>query len=111
MALPNWSLDVPTSLEDVPNQYWGILAGVVVFCCTITSVAVLLVKGGSFTRMQEQVHFDCASFCEDTVLLHWHPQSPESELQHWVLSSSEVPNMFCAHCMLLLGGGVQSRRT
>ena len=58
---------MPTSLAEVPNQYWGILAGIIVFCCTVFSVAVLLVKGGSFTRMQEQVrchesfaYADCA---------------------------------------------------
>jgi hypothetical protein len=71
MALPNWSLDVPTSLADVPNQYWGILAGVVVFCCTVISVAVLLVKGGSFTRMQEQVRCHCASTCAEKGVLNW----------------------------------------
>jgi hypothetical protein len=37
-----------------PAQRYGILFGVVVFCCTVAAVLMLLAFGGSFRRMKEQ---------------------------------------------------------
>jgi hypothetical protein len=42
-------------LEPYSPQYYGIIAGCIVYVVTVTSVIVLLVKSGTFSRMREQV--------------------------------------------------------
>jgi hypothetical protein len=41
------------------NYQLGILAGTLVYIGTVITVIVMLVAGGSFTRMQEQVSASC----------------------------------------------------
>eukprot|EP00612_Vaucheria_litorea_P007141 CAMPEP_0171483476 /NCGR_PEP_ID=MMETSP0946-20130122/8196_1 /TAXON_ID=109269 /ORGANISM="Vaucheria litorea, Strain CCMP2940" /LENGTH=277 /DNA_ID=CAMNT_0012015911 /DNA_START=29 /DNA_END=859 /DNA_ORIENTATION=- len=47
-------MELPNSLSEMPPHYLGMLAGVIVFCSTVTVVIFLLVKGGSIKRMMEQ---------------------------------------------------------
>ena len=40
--------------EHMTVQHWGVLAGVVTYCLTVTVVVVLLILGGTCTRLREQ---------------------------------------------------------
>lgn len=41
-------------MEATP-QMVGLVMGVVVFCCTLLAIFLLLIYGGSFERMRQQV--------------------------------------------------------
>lgn len=42
-------------MVELSAQIIGVIAGVIVFCMTVVATFVLLVVGGSFKRMREQV--------------------------------------------------------
>lgn len=42
-------------MVEITPQLVGLIAGVIVFCCTVVVTFLLLVFGGSFKRMREQV--------------------------------------------------------
>lgn len=48
-------LDTPTPTMEVTPQLIGLIAGVIVFSCTVVVTFLLLIFGGSFKRMREQV--------------------------------------------------------
>lgn len=39
---------------EMTPQLIGLVVGVIVFCCTVLATFLLLIFGGSFTRMREQ---------------------------------------------------------
>eukprot|EP00611_Tribonema_gayanum_P001114 TRINITY_DN1083_c0_g1_i5.p1 TRINITY_DN1083_c0_g1~~TRINITY_DN1083_c0_g1_i5.p1 ORF type:complete len:239 (-),score=6.46 TRINITY_DN1083_c0_g1_i5:712-1380(-) len=45
---------LPQSVSEMAPQHWGMLAGLLVFWLTVMVVGVLLVRGGSIQRIQEQ---------------------------------------------------------
>lgn len=51
VVLPNPA----TSTMEVAPQTIGLVMGVVVFCCTLLAIFLLLIYGGSFERMRQQV--------------------------------------------------------
>lgn len=48
-------LDTLKPMMELTSQLIGLIAGVIVFCCTVVVTFLLLVFGGSFKRMREQV--------------------------------------------------------
>lgn len=48
-------LDTLKPIMEVTSQLIGLIAGVIVFCCTVVVTFLLLIFGGSFKRMREQV--------------------------------------------------------
>jgi RimJ/RimL family protein N-acetyltransferase len=50
----SWLLPVPSSLDDMTPQHWGVVAGCIVYVLTVAVVLVLMVAGGTCRRLREQ---------------------------------------------------------